>query len=179
MRGSASGFFVCLVLAAPFATNLEAQEEENDPVAVATRYVLGEAFQTPVGPGFVVDTQGFGLRPEPHLPEMQARLARLAATFQARTGKLRDLLVCQPPSPELLGRRCRLLDGALRVLQVDEPKESEDGLLVSVSTISFHEDATGDRRWIGAMSRQIKLSRGDDGEWQVIGEGLTAASHWR
>ena len=178
MRVPLAGIFGSLILSALGATNLGAQEPQNDPVVVAVRYVLGDYFR-PASPEFLVDTLTLRAESNPPSPSMRSRVDQLAAALNARTGTLAGLFECDPRTLENYGRRCRRLTDVTQVLKVSEPKESDDGLLIAVRLTMFHDYSDSDRTLITSTTREVKLGRGESGVWRVVGEGVTTNAHTR
>lgn len=178
MRPPFAGLFASLILWSLAATDLHSQGPQNDPIVVAVRYVLGDDIR-PASGEFLVDTLALGAKSDSSSPSMRSRIGHLAATLNARTGTHAGLFECDPPTLENFGRRCRRLTDVTRVLQVGEPEERDEGLLISVSVTSFHDDPESDRTSITSRTREVKLGLEESGVWHVVGEGLTSHAHAR
>jgi hypothetical protein len=173
-------YVVGLLLVAP--ASMPAQDALTPPIEAAARYML-EMEGVSDHSQLVVDIGQFGIRPASLSADLSAEMrqaaAELAASLGTGTGRLETLMACpqEPPAPEVFRRRghhsCKLVDGVRMVLQVNEPEQVEDGLIIPVALWFFVDDRAGDQSWMHAVSRQLKLTQKSTGEWRIVGHGIT------
>lgn len=124
----------------------------------------------------VVDIESaFWSHNEPSLREPgRAAAAKLAAKLGARPGRLSSVIDCpqREPTVEELGRGdwgCRMAAGTEMVIQVADPTTEGDTMFVWIGVWREGSDSSGRRRPVGGRGREVKLLRGDNGEWVAVG----------
>jgi hypothetical protein len=173
-------FVVSLLVSFGLVGNeLRAQESAPDPLEAAVRTLLTEHRLLEIGEALVLASGRATSRNTPKA-ETKERLVHLAASLGARTGSMDTLIHCQPgPPPAEMFRRgwCRMPEGILAVIQVGEPKRTDQGWEVPITRYGITR-LPPDTYSIWAEARTFGMTRAQDGSWATGWTGYVEHAHW-